>query len=358
MLLLLACSGPTPAPPLAPTPTPVAVPTPASTADTGDTDPVGHTGDTDPPPPTPSPIPPASLVRYLTGPDADAVVTPTGPGLILMGGGTEPDEAFVWWNTLHGGGDVVVLRTSGSDGYNDYLFSDIGGVDSVETLIVDSRALASHPYVAWRIEHAEAVFLAGGDQATYVEFWDGTGVDAALELAYARGAVVGGTSAGLAVLGDRVFTAEVGTVYSEEALEDPYNDYLRFDDDVLVLPMLDGVITDSHFAQRDRMGRLVTFVARMHQDGLPQALGIGVDEATALLIGPDGVGEVVGSGAVYLVVGGDPEVCTAGTPLTYTAIERTKLVAGATVELPGAGTSVPAVPMSVTAGLLSPADPY
>ena len=153
MLLLLACSGPTPAPPLAPTPTPVAVPTPASTADTGDTDPVGHTGDTDPPPPTPSPIPPASLVRYLTGPDADAVVTPTGPGLILMGGGTEPDEAFVWWNTLHGGGDVVVLRTSGSDGYNDYLFSDIGGVDSVETLIVDSRALASHPYVAWRIEH-------------------------------------------------------------------------------------------------------------------------------------------------------------------------------------------------------------
>lgn len=362
LILLLACSKSTPSlqPPAPPTPPTAEPPTLLPTGDTGDTGETGDTDDTDvpPPPPPPPPVPPAGLVRYLTGPDADAAVVPSGPGLILMGGGSEPDEAFVWWNTLHGGGDVVVLRTSGSDGYNDYFYSDIGGVDSVETLIVDSRAKANHPYVAWRIEHAEAVFLAGGDQSTYVEFWDGTGVDAALELAYGRGAVLGGTSAGLAVLGDRVFTAENGTVYSDEVLEDPYNTYMRFDDDVLALPLLAGVITDSHFAERDRMGRLVGFVARMRQDGLPQALGIGVDESTALLVGPNGVGEVVGSGAVYLVTGGVPEVCQAGTPLTYSAVARTKLVAGDAVELPSGTTSVTPLSLSVAAGLVSPADPY
>ena len=81
----------------------------------------------------------------MTGEDSDAEVTPLGPGLILMGGGGEPDEAFEWWRNLLAAGDVVVLRASGSDGYNDYLFEEIGGVDSVETLLVDSVELANDP---------------------------------------------------------------------------------------------------------------------------------------------------------------------------------------------------------------------
>ena len=72
------------------------------------------------------PTPPAGLRHWVTGEDADAEVTPLGPGLILMGGGGEPDEAFEWWRNLLAAGDVVVLRASGSDGYNDYLFAEIG----------------------------------------------------------------------------------------------------------------------------------------------------------------------------------------------------------------------------------------
>ncbi|MEM1033029.1 MAG: hypothetical protein AAGN82_21965 [Myxococcota bacterium] len=110
------------------------------------------------------PTPPADLERYLTGADADADVTPLGPGLIVMGGGADVDSAFRWQRDRVAGGDVVVLRTSGSDGYNGYLFDDIGGVDSVETLLVTTRTLANDPWVAARITGAEAVFMAGGDK--------------------------------------------------------------------------------------------------------------------------------------------------------------------------------------------------
>ncbi len=80
-----------------------------------------------------APTPPNGLVRYLSGADADRAAAPAGPGLLLMGGGTDVDEAFTWWLARTGGGDVVVLRASGADGYNPYLYDDLGGVDSVET---------------------------------------------------------------------------------------------------------------------------------------------------------------------------------------------------------------------------------
>lgn len=254
-----------------------------------------------------------------------------------MGGGVEPDEAFVWWQPYVNGGDVVVLRTSGADGYNDYLFTQIGGIDSVETLLVDTRALANDPYVRYRLETAEAVFMAGGDQATYLDAWKGTGVEDGLHAAWDRGAILGGTSAGLAVLGDRVFSAANGTVYSDEALEDPFNPYMTFEDDFLDLPPLQGWITDSHFDERDRYGRLVGFLARWSVQGLPR-YGLGVDESTALVVGPDGQGTVVGSGQVTVMVALDaPIVLTAGVALEM-EVGVAVLSGGQGLEMPdGAG---------------------
>ncbi len=294
------------------------------------------------------PARPPTLQRWLTGDDADAVVPVGGPGLILMGGGGEPDEAFHWWRDLLNGGDVVVLRVSGSDGYNDYLFDTIGGVDSVETLKVDSRTLAEDPYVAWRIDHAEGVFLAGGDQWDYISLWSQTGVQDALQRVHARGGVIGGTSAGLAVLGDRAFSAENGSVTTAEALADPFNEFMRFDDEFLSLPGLEQTVTDSHFRERDRMGRLVAFVARMWTDGFDAPRGIGIDESTALLIGPAGR-EVVGSGAIY-------EVSAALAPAVCRPSERLEWADIAVVRTTASG-SQPSV-ISARDGALIPADPY
>jgi len=306
------------------------------------------------------PTKPADLTHWITGNAADAAVTPTGPGLILMGGGTDVDAAFTWWKPYVNGGDVVILRALGADGYNDYLYSQIGGIDSVETLLVTSVALANSDYVSFVIAHAEGVFLAGGDQSDYIKAWKGTGVETALMKAWSRGAIIGGTSAGCAVLGAFSFAALNDSVYSDEALKDPYNLYMTLDRDFLAFPPLAGYITDTHFAKRDRMGRLVGFLGRIITDAwAPSARGLGIDEATALVVDPAGQGKVLGDGAVYLLeASAAPAVCVAGKPLEYAGLQLHKLTAGATVALPSGITSVPASTLSAAGGVLTPANPY
>jgi len=304
--------------------------------------------------------PPPGLVRWWVGDPSDAEVTPLGPGLVLMGGGPDVDDAFRWARDRASGGDAIVLRASGADGYNSYLYDEIGGFDSVETLRVDTRALADHPWVAQRVADAELVFIAGGDQAVYDAQWRGTAMAAALETAWARGAILGGTSAGLAILGGFVYTAENGTVYSDEALEDPYAWWVTLAPALVSLPALAGVVTDSHFRERDRMGRLVAFVARLIADGLASLpLGLGIDEATALVVDQEGEGVVLGSGAVYLVrPGGPPELCKPGEHLAFRDLELTRLAPGDAVTLPAGTSAVTATPLSAEGGVTSPADPY
>lgn len=306
----------------------------------------------------PPPVKPRGLVNFVTGDPADAVVPVSGPGLIVMGGGIDVDAAFTWQLQYMGGGDVVVLRTSGADGYNDYLFTDIGGIDSVETLMVTSAELANDPYVAWTITHAEAVFMAGGDQATYLNAWKDTPVEDAIASVWARGGVVGGTSAGTAVLGEFIYAAYNDSVIEDEALLDPYNPYMTFERDFLGFAPLHGVVTDTHFTTRRRLCRLIGFVARVIADGWADAaLGIGVDEQTALVIGPDGVGSVLGVGGVHLLhSAGPPQQCSAGETLEYAELALYSLAAGDSVQLPGGvPDGVPATALSASMGALDPA---
>lgn len=311
-------------------------------------------------PPDAGPRPPDGLVRYLTGDPADRPARPAGPALLLMGGGREDDAAFAAWLARLDGGDVVVLRTSGADGYNDYVYEELGGVDSVETLLVTDRALADSPYVQERLRGAEGVFLAGGDQATYVEAWRGTAVQDGLREAWRRGAGLGGTSAGLAVLGAVSFDALEGGIGSETALADPYHPRVTLGRGLLDLPLLARVVTDSHFRERDRMGRLAVFLARIMQDGLLEApLGLGLDERTAVLIGPDGAAEVFGRGAAYLLrLDAPPAVCAPGQPLTARGLERWRLEAGARLTFPDPRPAGPSVVFDVVEGALSAPDPY
>ena len=109
------------------------------------------------------------------------VTTTTSGGICLMGGGTDNDDAIKWMFQKAGGGDVVVLRSAGTDGYNTYMYSELGvPVNSVETIIIDTRAKASIAAIATKIRNAEALFIAGGDQATYVSYWKDTPVEDAI----------------------------------------------------------------------------------------------------------------------------------------------------------------------------------
>ena len=305
----------------------------------------------------PPPRPPELEVFVIGDPD-DADVRPGGPAAIVMGGGADVDEAFTWQLQYVGGGDVVILRTSGADGYNEYLYTEIGGVDSVETLMVTSQALAGEPYVAWTIAHAEAVFIAGGDQATYLQAWKDTPVEAAIMAVWQRGGVVGGTSAGAAVLGEFIYAAYNDSVIEDEALLDPYNKYMSFERDLLALPPLAGVITDTHFTARRRLCRLIGFVARMVADGWGEpVVGVGVDEETALVVDPAGLATVIGVGKVHLLhSAGAPQQCVAGKTLEYAGLDWYALGPGDSVQLPAAvPKDVPKLTLSASMGALDPA---
>lgn len=277
--------------------------------------------------------PERSFTYYLSGSAADAQTT-TKPGFLLAGGGKDNPAAFRWLLERSGGGDLVVLRASGADGY--HLFAaELVGLDSVETIVFHSRAAAQDAFVLERIRHADAIFLAGGDQWNYYGYWRDTPVARAVNAAIARGIPVGGTSAGLAVLGEYGFTAEHDTVTSAVALADPFHAKVGVAGEFFRIPALACTITDSHFSQRDRLGRLVVFMARIHtEQRCAQVQGLGVDERTALLLEPDGRGLVVGEGAVHWLRLKTAEL-KQGQPAQIARLEAAALAAGRTLDLSG-----------------------
>ena len=275
-----------------------------------------------------------SYQSFFTG-DTTDVTTPTQGGVVLMGGATEDDNAMRWFLQHSGGGDIVVIRTSGSDGYNDYFYSDLGvPVNSVETILTSNFNAAQQPYVAQQIRNAEALWIAGGDQGKYVQYWrNGPVEDAIKYLIHTKKAVVGGTSAGMAILSEAYFSALNGSVSSSEALANPYNSKMTVGfGDFLDHPDLQHVITDTHYDDPDRRGRHVAFLARLTQDQGFRALGIACEEYTAVCVDSSGWGHVFGGYpqdqdyAYFLQADCSPEfapeTCAAGQSLHWVRGEQ------------------------------------
>ena len=253
---------------------------------------------------------------------------------VLPGGHGDVDEATSFLCSHSGGGELVVLRASGDDDYNSEFQAACAG-NSVVTLVITSREGANNPFVADKIHNAQAIFIAGGDQSNYVKYWTGNAVQKEFDAAVKRGVPIGGISAGLAVQGQFVFASMLDTVKSPEALANPYDPHVTLVRDFLAIPVLKGVITDSHFSQRQRMGRSLGFLARIVQDGwAPEAHGIGIDETTAVLVEADGHARVVGKNSAYfMALDHRPEVCVNGKPLTLRHVKVLKLSAGDTFDL-------------------------
>ena len=271
---------------------------------------------------------------FIAGNAADAPPSPNlTPGVVLMGGGTDVDAAFQWMCQRAGGGDFLVIRTSGTDAYNPYIQELCPQMDSVETIVIGNVNGANAPYVSNQILNAEALWIAGGDQSTYVDLWRGTAVQTGVNfLLNTKLAPVGGTSAGLAVLSEFIYTGARGSVTSSQALANPFHRYVTLDRD-LFQPALGGdKLYDSHFVTRDRMGRSLACLARIVNNGWAmQPRGIGIDEETALLVTPNGSATMAGTGAAYfLQVPGPAQTLIAGTPLTYLNIAVYKLPQGGT----------------------------
>ncbi|OBP13552.1 cyanophycinase [Rheinheimera sp. SA_1] len=325
-------------------------------------------GGTEPPPTTSCsygsrPAKPSGLTTYLTGASTDNCPTLTsGQGsLLLMGGGADVDAAFsLRVSPQIKGGNVVVLRTSGTNAYNSYL-QGLTNAASVETLIIDTTTKANSAYVEWAIKAAEAVFIAGGDQSAYLNAWQGTKVATALEHVYGKGGVVGGTSAGNHVLGKFVYDPDgVAGAVSSEVVTNYCHNTINISTNFLNFPLLANTITDTHFRQRDRMGRSAVFQAKLGASGRV----IAVSEATSLFVTANGVGVVDGASEVY-VLRADAQtqytqiVC--GQPVRITDLLRYKLLPGDSYNLSNNTTSIAPTRLSIDGRSTSfyiPASPY
>jgi cyanophycinase len=282
----------------------------------------------------------AQTYKYFRLGNKDDIRIKPVAGIAMMGGGTDLDEAFRWLCEKGNGGDFLILRARGDDDYNSYV-NGLCKANSVATLIIPDRVSAEDPVVAEIIRKAEVLFIAGGDQANYIRAWKGSAAERAINEDIAEGKPIGGTSAGLAVEGQFVYGAlgdkpDDKDLASTDVLPNPYYARVTIVRDFLKVPHLENLITDSHFAKRDRMGRTLGFLARIMKDGWSSSpREVAIDERSAVLVEADGKARIVGTGkgAYFLRPTQKPGVCENGEPLTFRAISVDRVPAGGHFDL-------------------------
>ncbi|OOG55495.1 hypothetical protein B0E48_12675 [Rhodanobacter sp. C03] len=280
---------------------------------------------------------------FVTGDPRLPRAAHTETGFALMGGGGSVDAAFEFIARRAGGGHIVILRADDSfdphnGNYGEQFATQWGPVVSAETIVFHNRQASFDPRVLAALRGADGIFLAGGDQAHYINYWKGTPVQDALNEHVRLHRPIGGSSAGLAILGHYSYTALAGgSMESSAALADPYNAEMSLESDFLHYPQLAHVVIDTHFSRRSRLGRLITFVARFNQEfPAGRIFGVGIDEHTALLVDQDGSGRIApGSlGSAWLVLPQRPATTlTAGQPLSIDDVRIVRVDAAGSVNL-------------------------
>ncbi|HPC83312.1 MAG TPA: cyanophycinase [Thermoanaerobaculaceae bacterium] len=215
-----------------------------------------------------------------------------GGHLVLIGGGEKPPEVMRKFVELAGGpaAPIVAIPTASSEpdtgAYYVRLFKEEYSCTDVVSLEIRSPADARRPEYVELASRARGIFFSGGDQVRILTALARSPVLAAISAAFARGAVVGGTSAGTACQSPLMITGE-GDFSGIRSRSVELWDGLGF---------FSGVIVDQHFIARQRQNRL--FAAILEH---PEYLGVGIDEDTAVWVRPDGTFEVLGRSSVMVV---------------------------------------------------------
>ncbi len=237
-----------------------------------------------------------ALDVHLEGDPAGPAPARVSGGLLLIGGGDHSADAMRWFIAKAGHGHIVILRASQHGEASTEFVREIGGVLSAETFVTHARSASRDKHLLEALRKADGVFIAGGDQARYLRRWRGTPIAEALDAHVRAGKPLAGTSAGLAILGEYVYGAMDGqSLTSAQGLAEPYGKGTTIETGFLHLDLLKGVIPDSHFTQRGRLGRLFAFLAKAQASrpaSAPPLIGIGIDEGVALAVEPDGTGRV------------------------------------------------------------------
>lgn len=226
--------------------------------------------------------------------------------LLVIGGGAESNSTETSWNyaaynwavEASDNKKVAILHYSTPSTWLEDFFVDHCDAVQANSYVVNSSN-ANNSGLMETLSGYDVFFFRGGNQWEYYSDYKGTAFQELVIEKFNSGGVICGTSAGLAILSGVVFTAQNGTIYSDEAIiniEHPKN---TLADDLF--QFYPNLIFDSHYTDRGRMARLVGFMARYERDNQTAITGIGVDERTALAIDSDALATVYGMGTVHVL---------------------------------------------------------
>lgn len=229
---------------------------------------------------------------------------------ILLVGGAESgtvgeDAATQWFLKQASYGDYLVLRCGGVGRQAQWIvdnYKDL--INSAAELSIDSREAANNQEVVQYIKDADALYLAGGDQNKYEDYWEGTATEDAINyLINHKKVPVAGTSAGMAILGNYYYAPSRRGLLSSEILNNPFHENTQdiFRSNFLQVPFLQDVITDTHLDRRNdnhpetRYGRIFGFMARIMVAENQPVYGIGLEEGAFVAIDENGIAQVFGN---------------------------------------------------------------
>jgi cyanophycinase len=289
-----------------------------------------------------------------------AEAAPRG-SVLLVGGGSEDyndwsDRPYRWLVEHAPNRRIAILHYATTSSWLLAYFKWLGA-SSDTTFAIPSAAAANDSACYRAILACDGIFLRGGDQLQYVNLWRGTLAEKAIREVYERGGVVGGTSAGMAVLSELIYDARTTSVNPRTALRNPLGSGITFAEGFL--GFVPGILGDTHFYERGRLGRLLAMLAVYNAQTGRSITGVGVDYNTALAIDSTGTGEVMGAGTVT-VLRWKPQTRYAlepGRGLSISAMGFDQLTEGFRIALPSGPITPPpdALPFAAKAFGVPPA---
>ncbi len=224
----------------------------------------------------------------------------TGRGsLFIVGGGESPPELARRFVELAGGTGrariaVIPMASSVPRETGDEKVQELTALGATAYVVLLDREQALDSSAARTLDSATGIWFSGGDQARLTAILSGTPVLAAMHRRYRSGVVLGGTSAGAAIMSDSMLTGNQHRPDSLGYYGDEFPTIARGTIEVVPgLGFLPGTIVDQHFLRRERHNRLLSTVLER-----PALIGVGIDEGTALEVAPDGQWRVLGASAV------------------------------------------------------------
>jgi cyanophycinase len=252
--------------------------------------------------------------------------------LFIVGGGPQPAALVKEFVDLAGGAGrarIVVFAMASSDGKasGDEKADDLRKLGAAATNVFVNHDQANTDSVAKLLDGATGIWFGGGDQVLLTKALRGTKTEQAIHARYEAGAVVGGTSAGAAVMSAAMITGDERHPGGVRPVKDSTESFMTIARDNLIMAdgfgLLTNAIVDQHFVRRKRSNRLVSVVLEQ-----PLHLGVGIDESTALIVEPDGTWRVAGESVAIVYDARHAAITPAGTTLGARGIIMHVLPAG------------------------------